>query len=71
MIDRPNSGRDGTSQTGYSGTTSNGTEHSRSVVEPIPELADLYDEGFEFYLENVNAARGLWDRAPQAHGATA
>ena len=40
-------------------------------MEPGTELADLYDEGFELYLQSVNAARGLWDKASHAHGATA
>ena len=40
------------------------------VVEPSPELADLYDEGFEFYLQSVDSARGLWNKAPHARGAT-
>ena len=39
-------------------------------MEPSTELADLYDEGFELYLHGVDAARGLWDKAPHAHGAS-
>ena len=31
-----------------------------SIVEPRPELASLYDEGFGFYRHRLEAARGQW-----------
>jgi erythritol kinase (D-erythritol 1-phosphate-forming) len=30
------------------------------VVAPRPELADLYEDGFAFYLDRLDAARGRW-----------
>jgi erythritol kinase (D-erythritol 1-phosphate-forming) len=35
-------------------------------VQPTKELADLYEEGFAYYRESVEAARELWDKAPHA-----
>jgi sugar (pentulose or hexulose) kinase len=35
-------------------------------VQPSENLADLYEEGFAYYLEQLQAARELWDRAPHA-----
>ena len=35
-------------------------------VQPTKELADLYEEGFAYYRDSVEAARELWDRAPHA-----
>ena len=31
-----------------------------ATVEPHPELACLYDEGFRFYRDRLDAARGRW-----------
>jgi hypothetical protein len=31
-----------------------------AIVEPHPELACLYDEGFRFYRDRLEAARGHW-----------
>jgi hypothetical protein len=31
-----------------------------AIVEPRPELASLYDEGFAFYRHRLDAARGHW-----------
>jgi erythritol kinase (D-erythritol 1-phosphate-forming) len=31
-----------------------------AVVEPRSELASLYDEGFAFYRDRLEAARGRW-----------
>ena len=34
-------------------------------VEPRAEMAELYEEGFAYYLDSVGAARGLWGRRPR------
>jgi sugar (pentulose or hexulose) kinase len=34
-------------------------------VEPRPEVAGLYKEGFTYYLNSIEAARALWGSAPQ------
>ena len=31
-----------------------------AIIEPRSELASLYDEGFAFYLDRLEAARGRW-----------
>jgi sugar (pentulose or hexulose) kinase len=35
-------------------------------VEPREEMAGLYEEGFAYYLDSVEAARGLWSGRPRA-----
>lgn len=35
-------------------------------VEPRTQMAELYEEGFAYYLDGVEAARGLWGRRPRA-----
>jgi sugar (pentulose or hexulose) kinase len=35
-------------------------------VQPSESLADLYEEGFAYYLEQLQTARELWDRTPHA-----
>ena len=35
-------------------------------VEPRAEMAELYEEGFAYYLDSVEAARGLWSGRPRA-----
>ena len=34
--------------------------HPEGVVEPRSEYTSLYDEGFAFYQERTQAARGHW-----------
>ena len=45
-----------------------GSEWTRpeDYVQPTAELAELYEEGFNYYLESVEAARGLWGKVPRA-----
>ena len=35
-------------------------------VEPREEMAELYEEGYVYYLDSVEAARGLWSKRPRA-----
>jgi erythritol kinase (D-erythritol 1-phosphate-forming) len=35
-------------------------------VQPTAELAELYEERFNYYLESVEAARSLWGKVPRA-----
>jgi erythritol kinase (D-erythritol 1-phosphate-forming) len=35
-------------------------------VEPRAEMAELYEEGFAYYLDSVEASRELWSRRPRA-----
>jgi hypothetical protein len=35
-------------------------------VEPREEMAEHYEEGFAYYLDSVEAVRGLWGGRPRA-----